>query len=106
MSNLRQYRLDRGMSRADLARRAAITRGYVHHLEAGFRRRPSLNVLNALCDALSLTPDERVELILSFAQAQPPAPTAVVADGGAPAGTPDTEQMFQVPALAGAEEAA
>jgi transcriptional regulator with XRE-family HTH domain len=96
------------MTRARLACLAGISHQYIAALETAARTQPSLVVLNALCDALSLTADERVELILSFVQAQPPAPTAVVADGGAPAGTPDTEQMFQFqsPAGAGAEEAA
>ncbi|MBL8616368.1 MAG: helix-turn-helix transcriptional regulator [Deltaproteobacteria bacterium] len=103
---LRDLRKRVGLTQTALAVRTGMSQSYLAALESGRRRSPGFATLNALCDALSLTADERVELILSFAQAQPPAPTAVVADGGAPAGTPDTEQMFQVSALAGAEEAA
>lgn len=67
MSNLRQLRLHRGLGCAELAKRAGITRAYVHHLEAGARRQPSLGVLNALADALELDAAERAEFILSFA---------------------------------------
>lgn len=67
MSNLRQLRLHRGLGCAELAKRAGITRAYVHHLEAGARRQPSLGVLNALADALELSEAERAEFILSFA---------------------------------------
>lgn len=103
---LRAHRQRLRLTQALLAQRVGRTQAYISSLESGRHRSPGFATLNALCDALSLTADERVELILSFAQAQPPAPTAVVADGGAPAGTSDTEQMFQISALAGAEEAA
>lgn len=84
MSNLRQLRLHRGLGCAELAKRAGITRAYVHHLEAGARRQPSLGVLNALADALELGPPERAEFILSFAlrpvqgEAATPAPAGAL----------------------------
>jgi transcriptional regulator with XRE-family HTH domain len=74
MSKLRDFRTAKGLSRAELARRAAVTRGYVHHLETGVRRAPGLRTLNALAAALGLDPAEHAQLVLSFETA----PSAVV----------------------------
>ena len=89
MSKLRQFRTSRGLTGAELAKRAGITRGYVHHLESGVRLTPGLVTLNALCEALSLTAEERAELILHFADRQGAAVAPEV-------GTADTEQMLPV----------
>jgi len=52
-TKLRRLRKARGMSQADLAKRAKLTRVYVTRLEAG-RQDPSLSTINALARALGV----------------------------------------------------
>ncbi|MFE8937468.1 helix-turn-helix domain-containing protein [Streptomyces sp. NPDC007872] len=51
-----------GLRRAELATLAGVSVEYVTRLEQGRDRRPSVQVLAALADALLLTPGERVHL--------------------------------------------
>jgi len=101
MSKLRDFRTAKGLSRAELARRAAVTRGYVHHLETGVRRAPGLRTLNALAAALGLDPAEHAQLVLSFETA----PSAVVVEGGVGGPTGAPVGMSQGGALAPGEAA-
>ena len=51
---IRQLREDQGWTQAMLAARAKVTQGYVAHLEAGTRRRLSLEVADRLARALGV----------------------------------------------------
>ncbi|MFE2910143.1 helix-turn-helix domain-containing protein [Kitasatospora indigofera] len=51
-----------GLRRSDLASRAGISVEYLTRLEQGRDRNPSVAVVNALADALSLDPSERTHL--------------------------------------------
>ncbi|GHH71124.1 transcriptional regulator [Kitasatospora indigofera] len=51
-----------GLRRSDLATRAGISVEYLTRLEQGRDRNPSVAVVNALADALSLDPSERTHL--------------------------------------------
>jgi transcriptional regulator with XRE-family HTH domain len=51
-----------GLRRLDLANRAGISVEYLTRLEQGRDRNPSISVVNALADALSLDPTERTHL--------------------------------------------
>jgi transcriptional regulator with XRE-family HTH domain len=51
-----------GLRRGELADRAGISVEYLTRLERGTDRSPSGQVLSALADALSMSPDERVHL--------------------------------------------
>src|ERR671937_1268572 len=51
-----------GLRRSDLAARAGISVEYLTRIEQGRDRNPSVSVVNALADALSLDPDERNHL--------------------------------------------
>lgn len=51
-----------GLRRVDLAGRAGISVEYLTRIEQGRDRNPSIAVVNALADALSLSPDERTHL--------------------------------------------
>jgi len=83
---LRAFRERSGLSRAALASLAGISHQYIAALEVGSRREPALRILNALADAMSLSGDERAQLVLSFALP----PSAVVVEGGVggPTGAP------------------
>lgn len=52
-AKIRQLRKAKGMSQADLAARARLTRVYVTRLEAG-QQDPSLSTINALARALGV----------------------------------------------------
>jgi transcriptional regulator with XRE-family HTH domain len=51
-----------GLRRTDLAARAGISVEYLTRIEQGRDRNPSVAVVNALADALSLSPTERAHL--------------------------------------------
>jgi transcriptional regulator with XRE-family HTH domain len=51
---LKQIRAERGMSQADLAQKAGVTREYVTMLESGTKANPSLDVLKRLAKALKV----------------------------------------------------
>ncbi len=51
-----------GLRRTDLAARAGISVEYLTRIEQGRDRNPSVAVVNALADALSLSPSERAHL--------------------------------------------
>jgi transcriptional regulator with XRE-family HTH domain len=50
---LKRIRREKGISQAELARRANLTREYVNKIEAG-RYDPSLSTINALAKALGV----------------------------------------------------
>lgn len=54
-----------GLRRAELAMLAGISVKYLTRIEQGRDRNPSPQVLGALADALLLTPDERIYLLLA-----------------------------------------
>lgn len=80
---LKPMRQAAGLTQTQLAAAAGISQSYLARLELGRCRSPGLAALNALCEALSLTPEERTELILHFADRQ----GAAVAPGEGTAGT-------------------
>lgn len=59
-NQIRKLRTAKGMSQADLAKRARLTRVYVTRLEAG-RQDPSLSTINALAKALGVEPAKLLE---------------------------------------------
>ena len=59
---LRHKREESGLSKRKLAELADIERVYLIHLEKG-EKRPTLNALFYLCDALGLDPEEFVHLV-------------------------------------------
>ena len=54
---LEKFRLERGMSKSALADFAAIQRKYLFEIEQG-EKRPTVNAIFSLCDALQGEPDE------------------------------------------------
>jgi transcriptional regulator with XRE-family HTH domain len=54
---LEKFRLERGMSKSALADFAAIQRKYLFEIEQG-EKRPTVNAIFSLCDALQVEPDE------------------------------------------------
>ena len=54
---LETLRLERGMSKSALADFAAIQRKYLFEIEQG-EKRPTVNAIFSLCDALQVEPDE------------------------------------------------
>lgn len=59
-TRIRRLRKAKGMSQADLAKKARLTRVYVTRLEAG-QQDPSLSTINALAKALGVPVTELVE---------------------------------------------
>ena len=60
---LREYRLQRALSQADLARRAGMSVRGISDLERGVRKTPHPNTVRQLADALELQPAEWADLI-------------------------------------------
>jgi transcriptional regulator with XRE-family HTH domain len=58
--NVRQMRLDRGMSQEDLALEAGMKRSYLSDLERGTRN-PSVRALGRLATALKVQPHELLQ---------------------------------------------
>ena len=54
---LEQHRLERGMSKSALADFAALQRKYLFEIEQGVKK-PTVNAIFSLCDALQVAPDE------------------------------------------------
>ena len=54
---LEKFRLERGMSKSALADFAAIQRKYLFEIEQG-EKKPTVNAIFSLCDALQVEPDE------------------------------------------------
>jgi len=59
---LRHYRLRRGLTQAEVAKKVNITTGYMTMLERGLRTRPSDKVIDALAKSLKLNTAEKEEL--------------------------------------------
>lgn len=55
--NVRQFRMERGLSQEELALEAAMKRSYLSDLERGTRN-PSVRALGRLAEALSVAPDQ------------------------------------------------
>lgn len=68
---IREERMQAGMSRADLARRARVTERYVCHLENGTRRHMSPKAYRRLRTALKAT-DKRLRLTSPRPTEDPP----------------------------------
>jgi transcriptional regulator with XRE-family HTH domain len=68
---IRDFMLRAGISEAELARRAATSRGYVHDILSG-RRQPRQATLKAIADALDVLPRA---LLLRVVSAHSDAPT-------------------------------
>ncbi len=58
---LRKLRTERGMSMADLAKKADVTDAYIAQLETGKRENPSLDILKRLARALGVPVTELLE---------------------------------------------
>jgi transcriptional regulator with XRE-family HTH domain len=58
---VRRKREARGMTQADLAKRARLTQGYVSKLEAGAQKNPSVTVIKRLAKALGVPVTELLE---------------------------------------------
>lgn len=52
---VRQIRQAKGLSQAELAKRAGLSREYINKIEAG-KYDPPLSTINALAEALGVTP--------------------------------------------------
>jgi transcriptional regulator with XRE-family HTH domain len=51
---IRQAREQKGVSQAELAKRARVAQGYISDLEAGAKRNPGIGVLKRLAKALGV----------------------------------------------------
>ncbi len=58
---LRAWRRERGLSQAELAKKAGVTALYLSQLETGLREDPSLPVLRRLAKALGVSAEELLE---------------------------------------------
>ena len=58
---LKRLREERGLTQAELAKKASVTEAYVSMIEAGKRKSPSLPVLRRLAHALGKTMAELLE---------------------------------------------
>jgi transcriptional regulator with XRE-family HTH domain len=58
---LRTWRLERGLTRDELAKEARVTKDYIVQLETGLRDTPSLPVLRRLAKALGVSMGELLE---------------------------------------------
>ena len=54
---LEKFRVERGMSKSVLADFAALQRKYLFEIERG-EKKPTVNAIFSLCDALQVEPDE------------------------------------------------
>jgi len=60
-SRLRQRRLERGLTAAELARAASVSRNYLSVLERGLATNPSAPILQRLADALGTGVDDLLD---------------------------------------------
>lgn len=71
-ANLRNARIEAGLSQAALAERCELTSNYISELESG-RRFPSHETLQRLCHALSLRPYQFfIDTEVDFRSLEPP----------------------------------
>jgi len=61
---LEQFRLARGMSKSALADFAALQRKYLFEIEQGTKK-PTVNAIFSLCEALQVEPDEFFRQVVS-----------------------------------------
>ncbi len=62
---LASLRQKAGLTQTELASRAQLSRSMVAQLEIG-ERRPSRKLLRSICDAMSITPEDEQQLLLSY----------------------------------------
>lgn len=58
---LREARKERGMSQAELARRAGVPQGVISYIECGRTKHPRIDTLQAIAAALQCTVDELLQ---------------------------------------------
>lgn len=56
-NNLREARLNRGMSVSELARRSGVSRVTINNIEQGYTN-PTVSTVAAICKALNINPNE------------------------------------------------
>lgn len=71
---LRRLRTSAGLTQERLAERSGISTNGVAALEAGRRKTPRLNTVGLLCDALSVTDEQRTLLIAAATQTETTSP--------------------------------
>lgn len=76
---IRDFMLRAGVSEAELARRAATSRGYVHDILNG-RRQPREGTLKAIADALDVLPRALLLRVVGTAADQPTQPPTTSGD--------------------------
>lgn len=59
-NNIRKYRKKLGITQSELSIRADLTQDFIQAMEAG-RRKPSLDILGELADALNVEPYQLIE---------------------------------------------
>lgn len=64
-AELRRMRCEHRLSQSRLADRASLDHSYISRLESGARVEPSRDTIEALADAMELTPDERMRLLVA-----------------------------------------
>ncbi|WP_202818866.1 helix-turn-helix domain-containing protein [Actinosynnema sp. ALI-1.44] len=74
---VRRFRLRAGLTQEALAERAKLAVRTVRRLETGEQTDPRVGTMEALADALDLTPGERVELLTATGAQPPQAPPEV-----------------------------
>ena len=58
---LQRWRRERGLTQAELAKKAGVTELYISQLETGLRENPSPSVLRRLAKALGVSAGELLE---------------------------------------------
>ena len=92
---IRQRRADTGLSAAELARRATISKGYLSAIEHGNSVRPSADVLTRLATALGTTMADLLDKESRPSDATiPPSLQAFAASRGLPA--EDLDMLAQI----------
>lgn len=51
---LSEARIEKGMTYAEMEERSGVSASYIHRLETGQRKSPSLSIIMALCECLEL----------------------------------------------------
>ena len=57
-NRIKKFRIEKGMTMAELAYKSGISIGYLCHLEKGRRKNPSVTIMENLADALDKTVSE------------------------------------------------
>lgn len=59
--NVKRLRTQRGLTQADLAKKAKVSQGFIAQLETGQQNNPTLDTVRRLAKALKVTVGELVE---------------------------------------------